>query len=227
MELTQRKVFIALVALTLAAATPALAQDTTATERTPQPGQQPVDSLTMPGQGGAADTAGYSGMERNDPTGADTSAQQQTDPSGQAEAAPVQDTAQATTGAAAQSRDPNGFRWTEPSDFGSAGQAPPVGATDAVQPKKEVETGEVKPSGTDSTKWGRETESDPDVQNPPGYRGMERDTTQVPPGAAPSAETPTSRTEQDKRQADESGTENPPGYRGMEQPAEGADSTNN
>ncbi len=145
MELTQRKAFIGLVALTLAAATPALAQDTTATERTPQPGQQPVDSLTMPGQGGGADTAGYSGMERNDPTGArdpggeaarDTSAKQQTDPSEQADAA-----AAPTPGAAGESRDPNGFRWTEPSDFGKAGQTPPIGAT-----------GEVKPSGSDSTK---------------------------------------------------------------------------
>ena len=51
MEFTQRKAFMGLVALTLAAATPALAQDTTTTGRTPHLGQQPTDSLSMPGQG--------------------------------------------------------------------------------------------------------------------------------------------------------------------------------
>ncbi|MGH7628332.1 MAG: hypothetical protein ACREOF_02920 [Gemmatimonadales bacterium] len=220
MQCTQ-KAFTGLVALILAAATPALAQDTTTAERTPQPGEQ-QDTLTMPGQGGAADTAGFSGMERNDPTGAAGA-----DTSGAAQADTPPQESQPAEAAAGQSQDPNGFRWTLPSDFANAGQTPPVGATDAVQPNKEVETGEVKPSGTDSTKWGRETDTDPEVQNPPGYRGMERDTTQVPPGAAPSAETPTSRTEQAERQSDESGNENPPGYRGMEQPAEESDSTKN
>ncbi|MGH7518648.1 MAG: hypothetical protein ACREOC_14470 [Gemmatimonadales bacterium] len=138
MELTQRKAFIGLVALTLAAATPALAQDTTATERTPQPGQQPVDSLTMPGQGGGADTSGFAGMERNDPTGARAGDVQPTETGPQADtaAAPPPSAGQAPTGAAAESRDPNGFRWTEPSDFAKAGQTPPVGAADAVQPKQ-------------------------------------------------------------------------------------------
>ena len=184
MEFTQRKAFMGLVALTLAAATPALAQDTTTTGRTPQPGQQPTDSLSMPGQGGATDTAGFSGMERNDPSGAraDTGATEtgavRADTSSQA-APPV------SPGAAVESRDPNGFRWTEPGDFGKAGQTPPVGATDAVQPnqppKPETETGAVKPSGSDSTKWGQDTDKNRD-------RGMERDTTQVPAGAAPTAE---------------------------------------
>lgn len=199
MEFMQRKAFMGLVALTIAAATPALAQDTTTTGRTPQPGQQPNDSLSMPGQGGGADTAGFSGIERNDPSGArdpgvaDTGATEtgavRTDTSVQRADTSSQAAPQASTGTTApQSPDPNGFRWTEPGDFAKAGPTPPTGATGAVQPNRpsdsETETGAVKPSGSDSTKWGRESDKNPDVQNPPGYRGMERDTTQVPPGAA-------------------------------------------
>jgi hypothetical protein len=223
MQRIQRKAFMGLVVLGLVGAVPAMAQDTTTTQRTPQPGQQGTDSLTMPGQGGAADTAGFSGMERNDPTGAraDTSAGAGQDTSGVETGAVRSDTGDAqrteateggpvTTGApAGQSRDPNGFRWTEPSDFANAGQTPPVGATDAVQPNRQTEAGEAGEADT----------SGDAVQNPPGFRGLERDTTQVPPGAAPSAETPTSRTEQMERQAETGDTLNPPGYRGMEKPA--------
>jgi hypothetical protein len=164
MQCTQRKAFMGLVALTLAAATPALAQDTTAAGRTPQP-----DSLTMPGQGGGADTSGYSGMERNDPTGArdpgarsDTTGEVETGavrPEPSAEAAPP-----AAGETAGQSRDPNGFRWTEPSDFTGSGQAPPVGATDPVQPR------EAKDSLTLPGQGGGADTS--------GYSGMERDTAQ-------------------------------------------------
>ncbi len=151
MQCTQ-KAFTGLVALMLAAATPVLAQDTTSAERTPLPGEQ-KDTLTMPGQGGGADTAGFAGMERNDPSGA---ARADTSSAGQADAPPQQP--QPTEAAAGESRDPNGFRWTLPSDFANAGQPPPAGATGAVQPNQEVETGEVKASGTDSTKWGGDTE---------------------------------------------------------------------
>jgi hypothetical protein len=168
MERIQRKTLIGLVALSLAAAVPAVAQDTTATGRAQQPKESGLDSLTMPGQGGAADTAGYSGMERNDPSGArakqdtsgvetgavkaDTSAgAQRSDASGQT----------STGNAAGQSRDPNGFKWTEPGDFARAGQTPPVGATDAVQHKQ-----------TDSlTMPGQGGAADT-----AGYSGMERDT---------------------------------------------------
>lgn len=232
MQRIQRKAFMGLVVLGLVGAVPAMAQDTTNTQRTPQPGQQGTDSLTMPGQGGAADTAGYSGMERNDPTGAraDTSAGARQDTSGVETGAVRPDTGDAqrteavSTGATAgQSRDPNGFRWTEPSDFAKAGQTPPVGATDAVQPNQPSEAGQ---AGAADTAGGDS------LQNPPGFRGMERDTTQVPPGAAPSAETPTSRTEQMERQAETGDKQNPPGYRGMEKPAKDdhkghADSTKN
>lgn len=141
------KAFTGLVALLLAAATPALAQDTTTAGRTPQPGEQHADTLTMPGQGGAADTAGFSGMERDDPSGA-------REPG--ADAAP----AGAAPAAAAESRDPNGFRWTEPSDFAKTGQTPPVGAAGAAQPKDSL-TMPGQGGGADTA----------------GYSGMERDTT--------------------------------------------------
>lgn len=165
MQFTQRKVFIGLVALALAAATPALAQDTTAAGRTPQPG---ADTLTMPGQGGAADTAGYSGMERNDPTGA-------RDPGARSDTAGVETGAvRADTGGqaaapaggetAGQSRDPNGFRWTEPSDFAKSGQAPPVGATDAVEQKQPKDSLTLPGQG-----GGADTS---------GYSGMEREKAQ-------------------------------------------------
>jgi hypothetical protein len=166
---SKRKAFIGLVAVTLAAATPALAQDTTATGRGQQPGQQGTDSLTMPGQGGAADTAGFSGMERNDPTGArDPGARADT---GGAETGAVRsDTGanqqnQQTTGAVqttGQSRDPNGFVWTEPDAWAKAGQTPPTGATDAVQKRTQPnEQGAPGQGGAADTA---------------GYSGMERDT---------------------------------------------------
>jgi hypothetical protein len=159
MRLTQRKAFIGLVALTLAAAAPVLAQDTTAAGRTPQPGGK--DSLTMPGQGGGADTSGFAGMERNDPSGAraDTAGGVETGAvrtdSNPPAAAPV---GGATAG---ESRDPNGFKWTEPGDFARAGQTPPVGATEAVQQKQP------KDSLTMPGQGG--------AADTAGYSGMERD----------------------------------------------------
>lgn len=179
MERIQRKTFIGLVALSLAAAVPAMAQDTTTAGRGQQPRESGMDSLTMPGQGGAADTAGYSGMERNDPTGArapgasqDTSGVRQdtsgvetgavrTDTSANAQRSDTSAGQTSTGNTAGQSRDPNGFRWTEPSDFARAGEKPPVGATPAVQHKQ-----------TDSlTMPGQGGAADT-----AGYAGMERDT---------------------------------------------------
>jgi hypothetical protein len=152
------KAFLGLVALTLAAATPSLAQDTTAAGRTPQPGQR-ADTLTMPGQGGAADTAGFAGMERNDPAGAkkdttavETGAVKPTEPQKPAPAA-------APTGAAAESKDPNGFRWTEPSDFAKSGQTQPAGPANQAQPKKDTLTMPGQGGGADTS----------------GYAGAERD----------------------------------------------------
>jgi hypothetical protein len=123
------KAFLGLVALALAATTPALAQDTTNVGRTPPPSEK--DTLTMPGQGGAADTSGFAGMERDDPTGAkkgdttavETGAVKPTETETQPAPTPAKP-------GAAESKDPNGFRWTEPSDFGKSGAAPtpPAGA---------------------------------------------------------------------------------------------------
>jgi hypothetical protein len=128
------KAFLGLVALALAATTPALAQDTTNAGRTPPPSEK--DTLTMPGQGGAADTSGFAGMERDDPTGAkkaDTTAVESgavkpTETETQPAPAP------ANTGAAGESKDPNGFRWTEPSDFAKSGPTGAGPAAPAAQP---------------------------------------------------------------------------------------------
>ena len=150
------KAFVGLVALALAAATPALAQDTTNVGRTPQP-----DTLTMPGQGGGADTSGFAGMERNDPSGArqDTTTQVETGAVKPTE--PEKQPAPAPGATAGESKDPNGVRWTEPGDWAKAGQTPPPGATDAVQ----------KP-GTEPSQPGQGGAADTS-----GYSGMERDTT--------------------------------------------------
>jgi hypothetical protein len=167
MRCTQRKAFLGLVALTLAAATPALAQDTTATGRTPQPG---ADSLTLPGQGGAADTAGYSGMERNDPSGARDPGAQDT---GAVETGAVRtdtgavrtDTGAAVkpdTGAQAGSPDPNGFKWTEPKDFTQSGPPAPSGAAGAGPQKQPADTLTLP-----GQRGGADTS---------GFAGMERDT---------------------------------------------------
>ena len=65
------------------------------------------------------------------------------------------------------------------------------------------------------------------VQNPPGYRGMERDTTMFPAEGGPPAtpeqvEDQTTGTYEDSAWRDTSGAEqNPAGYRGMEQPVDG------
>lgn len=78
----------------------------------------------------------------------------------------------------------------------------------------------------DSTKWGYRTDRQPGVQNPPGYRGMERPVNVFPADSAAKADsqasgTATSRINQMRRQgsADAKPHQNPPGYRGMERPA--------
>lgn len=66
------------------------------------------------------------------------------------------------------------------------------------------------------------------VQNPPGYRGMEQDTTQVPPGppddslSAGQVEDKATGTHDDSTWQDTTaGRQNPAGYRGMERPVGG------
>lgn len=80
----------------------------------------------------------------------------------------------------------------------------------------------------DTTQWGYQSDSAA-VQNPPGYRGMERDTTIVPPGAtgddvpAGQVEDRATGTYDNKEWQDTTAeVQNPAGYRGMERPT-GAD----
>jgi hypothetical protein len=92
----------------------------------------------------------------------------------------------------------------------------------------EQDTASSRSPGTqaDSTKWGYPANKNPEVQNPPGYRGMERAIETFPPDSTPEGDTTasastTSRVNQLQRQDSlESGSEqNPPGYRGMERPS--------
>jgi hypothetical protein len=78
----------------------------------------------------------------------------------------------------------------------------------------------------DSTKWGYKANHHPDVQNPAGYRGMERPVNVFPPDSSKSDSgapaDATSRVNQMKRQdsVSQAGQQNPPGYRGMERPVD-------
>jgi hypothetical protein len=67
-----------------------------------------------------------------------------------------------------------------------------------------------------------------EVQNPPGYRGMERDTTMVPPSATTGRDSLTRVEDRATGTHDDStwqdttgGQQNPAGYRGMERPTGG------
>ena len=76
------------------------------------------------------------------------------------------------------------------------------------------------------TSAGGDTTGTSGVQNPPGYRGMERDTTMFPPSDDPKdpdhAKGRATGVYSDSAWQDTSGAEqNPPGYRGMERPVEG------
>jgi hypothetical protein len=82
-------------------------------------------------------------------------------------------------------------------------------------------------SAVGDTSGVRDTTDTSGVQNPPGYRGMERDTTMFPAEGGPPA-TPeeaagqTTGTYGDSASHDTSAAgQNPPGYRGMERPVGG------
>jgi hypothetical protein len=83
-------------------------------------------------------------------------------------------------------------------------------------------------SGADSTKWGHAVNRNPQDQNPPGYRGMERPANLPSGSGTADSSAPadaTSRTNQRRRQDSLGGqNQNPPGYRGMERPVPGGDS---
>lgn len=89
--------------------------------------------------------------------------------------------------------------------------------------------GALDTAGVD-TSAARDTTDTSGVQNPPGYRGMERDTTIFPneggpPADAGQVEDQTTGTYEDSAWRDTSGAaQNPAGYRGMERPA-GADTS--
>ncbi len=89
--------------------------------------------------------------------------------------------------------------------------------------------GALDTAGVD-TSAARDTTDTSGVQNPPGYRGMERDTTVFPneggpPADAGQVEDRTTGTYEDSAWRDTSGAaQNPAGYRGMERPA-GADTS--
>lgn len=79
-------------------------------------------------------------------------------------------------------------------------------------------------AGQDTTRWGYQTDTT-GVQNPPGYRGMERDTTLFPPDTTQdtteraAVEDRVTGTYEDTAWQDTTGArQNPPGYRGMERP---------
>lgn len=92
----------------------------------------------------------------------------------------------------------------------------PTGAIDDTT----APTGAIDTSGADSAA-ARDT-TDNSVTNPPGYRGMERDTTMFPDSAGPPAtpgqvEDAATGTYHDSTWQDTTGAEqNPAGYRGME-----------
>lgn len=75
----------------------------------------------------------------------------------------------------------------------------------------------------DSTQWGRQTDRNPEVQNPPGYRGMERPTNVFPPDSGEARNTNSGAVEDrvtgtfdDTTWQDTTGAaQNPSGYRGM------------
>jgi hypothetical protein len=93
--------------------------------------------------------------------------------------------------------------------------------TSAVQRDTSKQAAATDTIRRDSTQWGRTADRDAEVQNPPGYRGMERPVNVFPPDTADtsSAADATSRTSQMKRQDTVSSeNQNPPGYRGMERP---------
>ncbi len=91
--------------------------------------------------------------------------------------------------------------------------------TAAVQQETTTQAAGNDTARADSVQWGRTADRDPEVQNPPGYRGMERPVNVFPPDTADtsSAGDATSRTSQMQRQDTiSSENQNPPGYRGME-----------
>ena len=102
-------------------------------------------------------------------------------------------------------------------------------AMDTTEAAGAIDTAGVDTLGADTSGVSDTTDTS-GVQNPPGYRGMERDTTMFPDEGGPPAtpeqvEDRATGTYEDSAWRDTTGAEqNPAGYRGMEQPESG-DST--
>jgi hypothetical protein len=101
------------------------------------------------------------------------------------------------------------------------------GTAGAAGTQQDTASARTPRTGEDSLKWGYPENRNPEVQNPPGYRGMERaidafpaDTTPESSGDAP--EDATTRVQQMQRQdsIETAPHQNPPGYRGMERPGQ-------
>lgn len=54
-------------------------------------------------------------------------------------------------------------------------------AMDTTAARQDTTAAQRDTAGTDTTRWGYESDTTPGVQNPPGYRGMERPTNVFPP----------------------------------------------
>ena len=112
-------------------------------------------------------------------------------------------------------------------DTAATGQAPMDTAATGQTQRDTTTTGQTQrdTAGQDTTQWGYPTDTNPDVQNPPGYRGMERPTNVFPPDSARDTtgqrvEGAATGTYGDSAWNDTTGAQqNPPGYRGMERPA--------
>ncbi len=99
--------------------------------------------------------------------------------------------------------------------------------TTAQQDTTMTQQAQTDTTGQDTTRWGRETNADPEVQNPPGYRGMERPVNVFPPDSARDSATAgrvedrATGTYDDSTWQDTSAArQNPAGYRGMERPVD-------
>ena len=100
--------------------------------------------------------------------------------------------------------------------------------TAAAQDTAAMGRAQMDSAGQDTTQWGYETNKDPEVQNPPGYRGMERPVNVFPPDSgadsakAGRVEDRATGTYDDTTWNDTTGAQqNPAGYRGMERPVGG------
>jgi hypothetical protein len=181
------------------------------------------DSAWKDTTGAAQNPAGYRGMER--PAGIDSAAADTGAVTGQK----TKKTSEKTVKQKDADRKKAGKKATGKKAATTKSDTTKAGANDA---KAAAAAGDSVQQ--DSTKWGTETNRDPETQNPPGYRGMERpvnvfpaDSGQARDTSAGAVEDRVTGTYEDSAWKDTTGAaQNPAGYRGMERPA-GLDSASN